>query len=1016
MNAADSNSGVDTIRFTVITNGTPILLGSPLEAWSEAVNIIGNGEAYTIIDGDNSTEILNVGNFTGTFNISDLTFRNAHTTSFGGVIDTGRSGQNWHFTNVTFENNHADVGGVIAARVSSGTGPRIYISYCTFEGNSSDSSGGVIYSIHSPIYVDHSTFNNNHADSSGGVFWIHGVPWWQTPEIKYSSFTNNYTDPPGNTSVAWILDSGDAEIQYNRFVGNSGTALGLGNDPARPPLDYQLQYNWWGCNAGVNNPGCDRTQSYNGAHLHFNPYLQLALEPDNTQIPPSTSTGLTTKMVRSDTSATMTDTAVNGLTATFTAGGLAGVSVDNASGIFSSGEIDNTFNCGVTFGSAYADVTLDNQTTVATIECLNNTAATITSDTGDPSVVGQGYPIGVSVVDTSGGSTPTGTVTVDDGDGNDCTATLAGGSGSCTLTSTSSGVKTVTATYNGDSTHATSSGTEAHTVNSADTTTTITADTPDPSIYGQAYTVDVTIAAVAPGAGTPTGNVDVDDGNGHTCVVTLSGGSGSCSLNNTPIGTNTLTAAYNGDGDFNTSSDTEDHTTIGPDLQASKSNNVGGAVDPLDPWRWTISITNNGGADAIFSNGDNVLEDDLPDNNISYGAVSMPVQDNLTNAADLTCSIVSNTIECIVTGAGPLTIGATSGRLDVEIKATPQTEGQFSNPRSSGICRVDPDGLITESDEGNNDCADAVSVKAMSNPVDNGGGIYEKCGWKVNVLPLAVPDGSKIKINCVPAKESPTNEGMETLGHMTDIKIMGPEKKGLHSFHPNLEVCFNFDTEDLRMAGGNASNFTIGAYPSGGSAWEMLATYLKQGWACAKTAHLSHFELFVADLPNTGFAPGVVSKLPRQPDGKTYSNTDMILDIPKLGVRTTIVGVPLTENGWDVTWLGNNAGYLNGTAFPTYAGNTVITAHVWDANNHPGPFASIKDLQYGDRVRIYAWGQVYTYEVRYNYLVYPGNLYSFKHEEYDWVTLLTCERYSQVNDSYRYRRVVRVVLVDVSPE
>ncbi len=43
----------------------------------------------------------------------------------------------------------------------------------------------------------------------------------------------------------------------------------------------------------------------------------------------------------------------------------------------------------------------------------------------------------------------------------------------------------------------------------------------------------------------------------------------------------------------------------------------------------------------------------------------------------------------------------------------------------------------------------------------------------------------------------------------------------------------------------------------------------------------------------------------------------MMLDIPSLGVSTPIVGVPINENGWDITWLGGNAGYLAGSAFPT---------------------------------------------------------------------------------------------------
>ncbi|MGH2582693.1 MAG: sortase [Anaerolineales bacterium] len=168
-------------------------------------------------------------------------------------------------------------------------------------------------------------------------------------------------------------------------------------------------------------------------------------------------------------------------------------------------------------------------------------------------------------------------------------------------------------------------------------------------------------------------------------------------------------------------------------------------------------------------------------------------------------------------------------------------------------------------------------------------------------------------------------------------------------------------------------------------------------------------------LPQTGFAPGRVTLLPSQPSNLAYENTDFMLEIPSLAIETSIVGVLQSEGTWDVTWLGQNAGWLQGSAFPTWAGNTVITGHVWDAENTPGIFAAIKDLSYGDQVLIHAWEQVYTYEVRESSLVTSRNVSSvFQHEEYDWLTLLSCEFYNPLNGNYVFRRVVRAVLVDVS--
>jgi len=167
-------------------------------------------------------------------------------------------------------------------------------------------------------------------------------------------------------------------------------------------------------------------------------------------------------------------------------------------------------------------------------------------------------------------------------------------------------------------------------------------------------------------------------------------------------------------------------------------------------------------------------------------------------------------------------------------------------------------------------------------------------------------------------------------------------------------------------------------------------------------------------LPKTGFHQGQVTNLPSQPLAKAYTNTDMTLEIPKLGVRLPIVGVPQTTEGWDVSWLGNNAGYLYGSAFPTLAGNTVLTAHVWNANNQPGPFAEIKKLKYGDQFQIQAWGATYTYEVRESLLLTRKDISTaFQVEQYDWVTLVTCESYNPTSKEYAFRRAVRAVLVSV---
>ncbi len=167
-------------------------------------------------------------------------------------------------------------------------------------------------------------------------------------------------------------------------------------------------------------------------------------------------------------------------------------------------------------------------------------------------------------------------------------------------------------------------------------------------------------------------------------------------------------------------------------------------------------------------------------------------------------------------------------------------------------------------------------------------------------------------------------------------------------------------------------------------------------------------------LPDTGFPHGEVTRVDFGLRSAKYTSTGLELVIPKLDLTMPIVGVPQTDTGWDVTWLGDSAGYLDGTAFPTWAGNTVITGHVWDSFNRPGVFSQIKSLNYGDQVQIHAWGLVYTYEVRESKLITSKNVDAIlQSEEYDWITLLTCEFYNPFNGEYLFRRTVRAVLISV---
>jgi LPXTG-site transpeptidase (sortase) family protein len=168
-------------------------------------------------------------------------------------------------------------------------------------------------------------------------------------------------------------------------------------------------------------------------------------------------------------------------------------------------------------------------------------------------------------------------------------------------------------------------------------------------------------------------------------------------------------------------------------------------------------------------------------------------------------------------------------------------------------------------------------------------------------------------------------------------------------------------------------------------------------------------------LPETGFAPNEITDLIHVPR-EHYLQTSLTLDIPSLGVNIPIVGVPQRNGEWNVSWLGKQAGWLEGSAFPSWNGNSVLTSHVYLPNGLPGPFVNLNTLKYGDRVIVHVFDQKYTFEVRTNVVVAPNDTTAFQHEERPWLTLVTCKEYDEKTNTYRKRVVVRAVLVSVTAE
>jgi LPXTG-site transpeptidase (sortase) family protein len=165
-------------------------------------------------------------------------------------------------------------------------------------------------------------------------------------------------------------------------------------------------------------------------------------------------------------------------------------------------------------------------------------------------------------------------------------------------------------------------------------------------------------------------------------------------------------------------------------------------------------------------------------------------------------------------------------------------------------------------------------------------------------------------------------------------------------------------------------------------------------------------------LPATGFAPARVTQLGVQTVAYQDEN-EVYLTIPRLDLSIAVVGVPYQENGWNTDWLNNQAGWLNGTAFPGWPGNAVLAAHNYLADGSAGPFKALDQLRWGDKIEITAFNETSIYEVREVKKVKPDDLSVLSHQENAWLTLVTCKSFNEKTESYRWRIVVEAVLVEV---
>ncbi|MDR3576051.1 MAG: putative Ig domain-containing protein [Anaerolineaceae bacterium] len=316
--------------------------------------------------------------------------------------------------------------------------------------------------------------------------------------------------------------------------------------------------------------------------------------------------------------------------------------------------------------------------------------------------------------------------------------------------------------------------------------------------------------------------------------------------------------------------------------------------------------------------------------------------------------------------------------------------------------------------------------------------------WSGTLSGSSAPAGSQLTIADAPGSGPATIPLNTTRLNLTeDVQVSYDGTPVSTLTGAGVPVCFKVGPAESLLASGDISRLAIGtAHGAAPVAWVLSSTYRgASNQVCAKSVQFSLFDLFLlppqrhhggggggsssggsngsselsaARLPATGFAPGRLTVLPAQPADQAYDDLGSVwLEIPALNLKASIVGVPAASDSWDVSWLWDKIGWLEGSAFPGYDGNSVLTGHVYNADGKPGPFENLASLSYGGQIIVHAFGQSYIYQVRsVAAQVSPDNVQVLEHEDLPWLTLITCHGYNAKDGSYTWRSVIKAVLVD----
>ncbi|MEO8609569.1 MAG: sortase [Chloroflexota bacterium] len=176
---------------------------------------------------------------------------------------------------------------------------------------------------------------------------------------------------------------------------------------------------------------------------------------------------------------------------------------------------------------------------------------------------------------------------------------------------------------------------------------------------------------------------------------------------------------------------------------------------------------------------------------------------------------------------------------------------------------------------------------------------------------------------------------------------------------------------------------------------------LYQQWRNPAPAAPSVSTASPAPLPTLTPSAAAVASLP-SPTPRPQAS----LFLPTAGVTAAVIEVYLDGQSWDVKYLGQNAGHLQGTAWFGQPGNIVLAGHVEMPDGRAGIFAGMSKLNVGDPVILTLNNQQQRYSIASITKVQPDDLSVLYPSTKDQITLITCDAYDFLQNTYQDRVVV----------